>query len=65
MSHLKSVRDTAAALGVSIGTLANWRVAGKGPRFVRVGGRKIAYREEDIAAFIEAGLRSSTSEEAA
>ncbi|MDN4982239.1 hypothetical protein QY049_03235 [Bradyrhizobium sp. WYCCWR 13022] len=43
------------------GTLSNWRIQGKGPRFVRIGG-KICYRDEDIEAFIASGVRQSTSE---
>jgi hypothetical protein len=35
----------------SEGTLANWRMQGRGPRFYRVG-RKIVYKPEDIEAFL-------------
>ena len=54
-------KETAARLCLAEGTLANWRVLGKGPAFVRVGG-KICYRDEDITAFIERGVCRSTSE---
>jgi predicted site-specific integrase-resolvase len=54
-------KETAARLRISEGTLANWRVQGKGPPFVRVEG-KICYRDEDTKAFIENGLCRSTSE---
>jgi len=43
------------ALTKSIGTLANWRSRGVGPRYYRVGsgaGRRIAYRPEDIEAVL-------------
>jgi predicted DNA-binding transcriptional regulator AlpA len=38
---------------ISIRTLANWRSKGKGPRFVRLGGRTspLAYRLADIEAW--------------
>jgi len=35
---------------VSVKTLANWRCLGKGPRFLKVGGR-IAYALDDVAAW--------------
>lgn len=41
-------------------TLAQWRYLGRGPKFVRLG-RKIFYREQDIADFIEANVHQSTS----
>jgi len=37
--------------GVSVGTLANWRSAGIGPRFVKVGHR-VRYRRADVEAWI-------------
>jgi predicted site-specific integrase-resolvase len=58
---LRTSKETAARLRISDGTLANWRVQGKGPAFVRIGG-KICYRDEDTDAFIENGLCLSTSE---
>ena len=58
---LKTSQETAFHLRLAEGTLANWRVQGKGPAFVRVGG-KICYRDEDIEAFIAGGSRRSTSE---
>lgn len=64
MACIRSVKDAATALGVSVGTLANWRTKGCGPKFVRIGG-KIGYRDEDLEAFITAGLRTSTSQEVA
>jgi len=36
-------------------------VQGRGPAFVRIGG-KICYRDEDIEAFIRNGICNSTSE---
>ncbi len=58
---LSTSRETAARLRISEGTLAKWRVQGKGPVFVRIGG-KICYRDEDTNTFIENGLCHSTSE---
>lgn len=48
--------DTAAErLSVSPRTLQRWRLNGRGPAFVRVGGRRM-YRPEDLEAFVSAGL---------
>jgi predicted site-specific integrase-resolvase len=58
---LRPSKSAAQILCLSEGTLANWRVQGKGPAFVKIGG-KICYRDEDINAFIASGLRNSTSE---
>jgi predicted DNA-binding transcriptional regulator AlpA len=64
MTTLKSVEEAATALSLSVGTLNKWRVQGRGPQFVRLG-RRVAYRPEDIEAFIKDGVRSSTSQEVA
>ena len=53
-------REVAAKLHVTIETLANWRVAGKGPRFVS--GRPVLYRPADVAEYINNRVRQSTSE---
>ena len=58
---LRPSKEIAARLCIAEGTLANWRVQGRGPAFVRVGG-KICYRDEDIDAFIERGVCRSTSD---
>lgn len=42
----------AAYLGASVGTLANWRNIGGGPRFRKLGG-KIYYRKADVTAWVE------------
>jgi predicted DNA-binding transcriptional regulator AlpA len=54
-------RRAAAFLGVSISTLAKWRVSGKGPRFVKLGS-KVAYRTSDLEDWLEAQTRMSTSD---
>jgi predicted DNA-binding transcriptional regulator AlpA len=64
MCKLYSVEETAAKTGVSVSTLNKWRVAGSGPKFIKLG-RRVLYRDEDIQAFITAGIRSSTSQEVA
>ncbi|WP_426608855.1 hypothetical protein [Bradyrhizobium sp. McL0616] len=61
MAILIDCKAAAKRLCVAEGTLSNWRIQGRGPRFVRIGG-KVCYRDEDIDAFIAGGLRQSTSE---
>lgn len=41
-------------------TLSNWRVQGRGPVYVKLGGRNatVLYRLADIEAYERAGLRS-------
>jgi len=58
---LRPSKAAAHVLCVAEGTLANWRVQGKGPVFVKIGG-KICYRDEDLDAFIKDGVCHSTSE---
>lgn len=61
--ELKPLLDTEAAapfVGVDPKTLANWRVLGKGPKFVA--GRKPRYHPDDIAEWVNARRVQSTSE---
>jgi predicted DNA-binding transcriptional regulator AlpA len=58
---LRSIKETAARLGLAEATLANWRVQGKGPAFVKIGS-KVVYPDENIDAFITSGHRRATSE---
>jgi excisionase family DNA binding protein len=44
--------DVSLKLGVPRATLANWRSAGKGPPFVKVG-RHVRYRPEDVDQWVE------------
>jgi predicted DNA-binding transcriptional regulator AlpA len=49
-------RDAARHIGLAEKTLANWRSAGKGPRFSRLG-RAIVYAREELDRFVEACLQ--------
>jgi hypothetical protein len=53
--------ETANKLGTSEKTLANWRVLGKGPSFLKLGSL-VRYRPSDVRSFLEENLRRSTSE---
>ena len=51
--------DAAIYLGLSVKTLANWRVLGKGPRWVRAG-RRPWYFISDLEDLISKGVRETS-----
>jgi len=53
--------EAARRLGVEASTLANWRWNGSGPSYCKVGGR-IRYRVGDLASWLDAQTRRSTSD---
>ena len=55
--------DAARLLGVSARTLERWRVSGDGPRFVRIGLRRVGYRQSDIRRWLDANAFSHRAEE--
>ncbi len=58
-------KQAARYLGLGVSTLNRARCEGRGPEYAVLGARAIRYRQEDLDAYIEAGLRQSTSERAA
>ena len=60
-SALMTEGDLADYLQLSKQTLRNWRVQGKGPKFVKISGRAVRYRMPDIRAWSEDLIVSSTS----
>jgi hypothetical protein len=56
-------RDLAKRWRISPRTLERWRWAGRGPRFLKVGGRCL-YRLQDVEAFEADRLRSVTASRA-
>ena len=61
-SALLTEVQTGEVLNLSIRTLQAWRLRGGGPKFVRLSGRAVRYRNGDLAAFIEARTVASTSD---
>jgi predicted DNA-binding transcriptional regulator AlpA len=57
-------REAAKLLRLSERTVERHRVAGTGPRFIRLG-RAIRYRRRDLLDWIERAARDSTSDELA
>ncbi len=49
---LLSTEETALRLRCSANTLARWRGELRGPKWVRIGPKRVAYRSSDIAAFL-------------
>lgn len=62
-TNLLTCAETGERLGLSVSTLAKMRVRGDGPVFVKLGGKKVAYSESDLTAWINANRRSSTSDD--
>jgi excisionase family DNA binding protein len=60
MEDLLDDEKLSGILDVPVGTLANWRYQGKGPRFVKVG-RHVRYRRSDVEAWLELHVRDSTA----
>jgi len=64
ISPRRSAVSRAAAarfVGLSIRTLEKHRIYGTGPRYSKLGGR-VVYRVEDLQAWVESGLKASTSD---
>ena len=61
--ELLTTTQAAPLIGVTPGTLENWRVSGTGPKFIRAG-RKVVYDPRDIEAWKAANRFASTSEAA-
>lgn len=51
--YLLTDSELAELLGASQQTVRNWRWRGEGPRFVKLGGRLVRYKPEDVQAFID------------
>ena len=58
---LLTQREAAVVLRLSTRTLERWRVAGIGPRFVRLN-HSIRYRQQDLDAHVAARVVASTSD---
>ncbi len=60
-SFLINEHEAARILGLSVKTLRRWRWAGRPPGFLKIGAA-VRYDPADIAAFIGAARRTSTSD---
>lgn len=58
--------EVAAILGVHVGTVAQHRLRGSGPRyFSPPGTRRVWYAESDLLSWLASGAKQSTSEQVA
>jgi hypothetical protein len=64
IEQLLTAKDLAVRIGVTEGALAKWRLAGVGPKHIRVQ-RRIMYAPADVQHWLEARRVSSTSEQVA
>ncbi len=62
IDHLLTPQQAADYLGLKISALARWRMAGGGPKYVKINARARRYRKTDLEAWVEARLRTSTSD---
>ena len=58
-----SPRDVSEMYGISEGTLANWRVQKRGPRFFKMGRKKIVYFQNDLDSWAHANPVNTTESE--
>jgi excisionase family DNA binding protein len=61
VDRLLTQKEVAHQLGISERTLERHRVTGTGPRWARLG-RLVRYRVSDLEQWVEASLRTSTSD---
>lgn len=50
--QLLTIRQLAELLQVPVSTIYRWRHLGEGPRGIRVSGRHVRYRRDDVEAFL-------------
>ncbi len=55
-------RDVAAALGTTEAGLAQMRYRGTGPKFIKVGARRVMYRWSDVRAYLDANTIQRTDD---
>lgn len=60
MDKLLTPADVSEMLAVTSGALAQLRYLGTGPKYVKLTGRSVRYRERDVEEWVEAHLRSTT-----
>lgn len=65
--QLLNTSTTAEILGIRPQTLRLWRHTGRGPRYIRLGGRygRVLYDRDELLNWLKQRTFASTSEEAA
>jgi predicted DNA-binding transcriptional regulator AlpA len=62
MQNLLKVKEAAAIIGLSASTMNKMRCTGRGPRFYRIGKRRIGYALADLMEWLSGGHHTSTAE---
>lgn len=60
LPELSTPKILSETIGIPIGTLAFWRHAGRGPKFLRLSGRVIRYRKTDVAEWLSESVQETT-----
>jgi predicted DNA-binding transcriptional regulator AlpA len=61
-SVLLTPQQTAAYTGLAIATLQRQRTEGTGPKFVKLGKRRVGYRLADLEAWLDGRVAESTAD---
>jgi predicted DNA-binding transcriptional regulator AlpA len=61
-SDIALPKQVASALGTSEAGLAQMRYRGTGPKFCRVGARKVVYRWSDVRSYLDANTFQRTDD---
>jgi predicted DNA-binding transcriptional regulator AlpA len=64
MAEIRNTNQAAAHLGVSPSTLEKWRCAGTGPKFIKLGVRRVGYDKADLDDWIASRPRRASTLEA-
>lgn len=64
-TKLLDVEGAAEHLTVCVSTMNGWRHRGGGPPYIRLSRNKVAYRVEDLDAWIASRVCTSTADESA
>ena len=62
---IRSEVEAAKQLGISVRTLQRWRREGGGPRFTRLGLRRLGYQESDLQTWAQGKTFASRAAELA
>jgi predicted DNA-binding transcriptional regulator AlpA len=62
MSEKLSPQQAAQYLGFSVPTLERWRRSGVGPKFVKLGGNRVAYLQKHLDEYVESRVRTPALE---
>lgn len=60
LERLLTTDEAATFLSTTKRTLEAWRYGGGGPVFVKLGGKMVRYRPQDLEAFVSVGERTNT-----